>query len=402
MLPPVKLVHEGRIDELLLTIIKANSRSPVSNEGDLYALVSCCEVGARRLVEMMDEFALGSLEPLAEYIVGTSRAGTLEAIRAVPNGVYRNELRVDGYEHELDLVATLTVEDESMTADFAGSSPCSRYGINVPINYTTAYAVFGLRCAIGAGIPNNAGSLEPFRVTAPPGTIMSAPRPAPVAMRHVLGHFATDLVLGCLHQALPGRVPAENATVMWDLPMRNGGVVLPGEDRSAFAIELTHAGGTGARPDRDGLSATGFPSGVWGSQVEITESVVPVRILRRELRPDTGGAGRFRGGLGQVIELESSENAPIALFAAVDRIKNPARGREGGGPGACGRISLASGGTLAGKGEQVIPAGDRLVFETPGGAGFGDPRERSRELVERDVRMGLVSPEAAERDYPRG
>jgi N-methylhydantoinase B len=219
-------------------------------------------------------------------------------------------------------------------------------------------------------------------------------------MRHVLGHFATDLVLGCLHQALPGHVPAENATVMWDLPMRNGGVVLPGEERSAFAIELTHAGGTGARPTKDGLSATGFPSGVWGSQVEITESVVPVRILRRELRPDTGGAGRFRGGLGQVIELESSEHAPIALFAAVDRVRNPARGREGGGPGACGRISLASGAELAGKGEQVIPAGERLVFETPGGAGYGDPRERSSELVERDVRMGLVSPEAATRDYP--
>lgn len=186
---------------------------------------------------------------------------------------------------------------------------------------------------------------------------------------------------------------------MWDIPLRNGSLVLPGDGRTAFAIELTHHGGMGARPDKDGLSATAFPSGVWGSQVEITESVVPVRIVRRELRADTGGPGRFRGGLGQVIELESTENAPLAFFAAVDRIEHPARGRHGGRPGACGRLTLSSGRELAGKGEQTIPAGERLIFETPGGGGYGEPSDRPAEQVAADIRAGWLTREAALADY---
>jgi N-methylhydantoinase B len=399
LIPMVKLVDEGWINDLLLALIKANSRAPVSNEGDVYALISCCEVGARRLVEMMDEFGLERLDPLADYICEISRGGTLETIRAVPRGVYTNEMRLDGYESEIELRVALSVSEDGMLADFSGSSPCSQRGINVPINYTAAYTTFGLRCIIAPGIPNNAGSLEPFRVTAPPGTILSAPRPAPVAMRHIIGHFTSDLVLGCLHRAMPRSVPAESCSVMWDLPIRNGSIVLPHEERSAFAIELTHHGGMGARPTKDGLSATAFPSGVWGSQVEITESVVPVRILRRELRPDTGGAGRFRGGLGQIIELESADRSPISLFAAVDRIEHPARGRAGGATGACGRITLSSGRKLAGKGMQTIPADERLIFETPGGGGYGEARERDSERVAADVRAGLVSREAALRDY---
>jgi N-methylhydantoinase B len=395
LIPMVTLVDSGSINQLLVDMIKANSRAPISNEGDIYALISCCEVGALRLVEMMDEFAIDRLDELADYICETSNRATLEAIRAIPAGVYRNSMRADGYESEIELRVALTVSADSMVADFSGSSPCSEKGVNVPINYTAAYATFGLRCVVGRGIPNNAGSLAPFRVTAAESTILSAPRPAPVAMRHIFGHLVSDLVIGCLDQAIPGVVPAESCSVMWDIPLRNGSVVMPGETRTAFAIELTHHGGMGARPDKDGLSVTAFPSGVWGSQVEITETVAPVRILRRELRPDTGGAGRFRGGLGQVIELESSENAPISFFGAVDRIAHPARGRAGGLPGACGRISLSSGQELSGKGRQTIPAGERLLFETPGGGGYGPPHDRELARVIADVREGLVSRDEA-------
>jgi N-methylhydantoinase B len=155
----------------------------------------------------------------------------------------------------------------------------------------------------------------------------------------------------------------------------------------------------GARADKDGLSATAFPSGVWGSQVEVTESIVPVRILRRELRPNTGGPGRYRGGLGQVIELESTEDASMAFFAAVDRISHPARGRHGGLPGECGRLTLSSGQVLLGKGQQTIPAGARLIFETPGGGGHGNPRDRPFDEVAADVRSGWLTGEAALADY---
>ena len=218
---------------------------------------------------------------------------------------------------------------DAIVTDFAGSSSCSRYGINVPLNYAAAYSVFGIRCVVGPTIPNNAGSLAPFVVTAPQGSIVNAPFPAPVAMRHTIGQLMPDLVLGCLHQALPGRIPAEGASCMWDIPIRSAALSRLDGNATTFAIELTHNGGTGARPGADGLPATAYPSGVWGSQVEITEHIAPVRVRRRELIPDSGGAGRQRGGLGQVIELESSEGQPIALFTSVERMKYPARGRAG-------------------------------------------------------------------------
>ncbi|MEO1193680.1 MAG: hydantoinase B/oxoprolinase family protein, partial [Pseudomonadota bacterium] len=206
LIPPCKLVEGGQVNALLLEIIKVNSREPIANEGDLYALIACCEVGARRLAETLVEFGLDDLEALGAHIIETSRRGSLAAIAALTPGTYRASMRMDGYEAELTLAATLTVAADGLTLDFAGSSPCSRYGINVPLNYATAYAVFALRCLVGPEIPNNAGSLEPFRVTAPPGCILNAQHPAPVAMRHTLGQLTPDLVFGCLHQALPERV----------------------------------------------------------------------------------------------------------------------------------------------------------------------------------------------------
>ncbi len=380
-----------------LTSCTANSRGPVANEGDLYALISCCEVGAVRLEEMMREFGISDLGPLTEAIIATSRKGAVAAITEVPNGVYENALTIDGYEFEIELKARMTVSDEEILLDFSGSSGCSKYGINVPLNYATAYSVFAVRCLVGPEVPNNAGSLEPFRVIAPEGCIVNAQRPAPVAMRHTIGQLMPDLVLGCLHQAMPEKVPAEGASCMYDLPMRNVPNLAPGA--TPFAIELAHNGGTGARPMKDGLSATAYPSGVWGSQVEVTENTVPVLIRRRELRPGSGGAGKYRGGLGQIIEVESSENQPFLLFLSLERMKHPAQGRDGGGAGAAGRVAFQSGKSLPGKGEAEIPGNERLCFETPGGGGMGHPFARDPQQVALDVRRGLVSPENARRQY---
>ncbi|UWQ81556.1 hydantoinase B/oxoprolinase family protein (plasmid) [Leisingera sp. S132] len=395
LIPPCKLVEEGEPNALLLDIVRANSREPIANEGDIYALIACCEAGAARLMGMMEEFGLSDLEALGAYIIETSRRGTLQAIAEVPEGVYRNVLKVDGYEKELELHATLTVRKDGMHVDFTGTSGCSSKGINVPLNYAAAYTVFALRCIVGPDIPNNAGSLAPFTVDGPKGCILNAQRPVPVAMRHTLGQVTPDLVLGCLHQALPDRVPAEGASCMFDLPMRHAPEVARDGGRE-FAIEPVHNGGTGARPHADGLSATAYPSGVYGSQVEITEAVAPVIMWRRELRPDSGGAGRFRGGLGQRIEMTSANGAPFIVFLSVERLKFPALGRMGGLSGAPGRIRFRDGSQdIPGKGELRVEAGDYLIFETPGGGGFGDPLERDPEALALDVRRGLVTEEGA-------
>ena len=402
LIPPCKLVDAGTPNALLLDIIKANSREPIANEGDIYALIACCEAGAARLVAMMDDYGLDELHDLAEYIVGMSRRGTLEAIAEVPPGTYRNTLTIDGYERELELQATLTVTPEQLHLDFAGTSPCSNKGINVPLNYATAYSVFAMRCIIGPDIPNNAGSLGPFVVTGPPGCILNAQAPAPVAMRHTIGQMTPDLVLGCLHQALPDQVPAEGASCMYDLPLRHTPEAAR-DGRRRFAIELVHNGGTGARPRSDGLSATAFPSGVFGSQVEITEAVAPVVVWRRELLPDSGGPGRFRGGLGQRIEITSSDDDPFLVFLSVERIKHAARGRAGGLPGAPGRIRVTGrDADIPGKCELRVEPGERLIFDTPGGGGFGSPEQRDRERMAQDVAHGLVSADAARDIYGSG
>ncbi len=398
LVPPCKLLDRGEINQLLLDIVKANSREPIANEGDIYALIACCETGGRRLVEMMQEFAIDDLGELSDYIIDTSRRGTIDAIAEIPNGCWTNTLLVDGYEKEAELVACLTVEDHKIILDFTGTSPCSQKGINVPLNYATAYSVFALRCIIGSDIPNNAGSLDPFIVRAPKGCILNAQPPSPVAMRHTLGQMTPDLVYGCLRQVLPELVPAEGASCMYDLPMRSAPEIaqIGGE---AFALEPAHNGGTGARPTKDGLSATAFPSGVWGSQVEITEASVPVMIKSRQLRPDSGGAGRYRGGLGQRIELQSANNQPFLVFLSVERIKNPARGCKGGKAGAPGRIRLDDGPDLPGKGEVRIEPGQTLIFETPGGGGYGPAHQRCRQAVSADIKEQLVSSATAQSDY---
>jgi N-methylhydantoinase B len=166
-----------------------------------------------------------------------------------------------------------------------------------------------------------------------------------------------------------------------------------------FEVITFNSGGTGARPAQDGLDATAFPSGVRTMAVEATENVAPVVIWRKELRPDSAGPGRTRGGFGQIMEIAGKDDLDFACNAIFDRVTFPPRGRDGGGPGAGGRVELKSGATLRAKGLQVIPEGERLVLSLPGGGGMGDPLERDPAQVARDVRDGLVSAEAARRDY---
>ena len=399
LIPPMRLVEQGTFNETLMTMIKANSRAPFQNEGDVYALVACCDVASARLISMMNEFRINTLKPLSAYLRDVSLRATREAIREAPQGRYQSSMTIDGYDFEIELVATMDIGEEEIMVDFAGTSGCSAFGINTPINYATAYSVFGMRCIFAPEVPNNAGSLEPFKIRAPEGCILNAPRPAPVAQRHIVGQLTPDLVFGCLRQALPGRIPSEGASCMYDLPLRSVTDLGGRANTTPFAVELTHNGGTGARPSKDGLSATAYPSGVFGSQVEITESTAPLLVRRRELRLDSGGPGKYRGGLGQIIEVESSEGAAFNLFASVDRVKYPARGSNRGQSGACGHLALESGQILKGKGKQLIPAGDVLVFQTPGGGGYGAAHTRSIASVVADVASKLVSPKSAARDY---
>ena len=397
-IPMLKLADRGRIDNTLMAMVRRNTREPVECEGDVYSLAACNEVGCVRLVEMMDEFGLEDLDELGEYIVSSSRRAVLAEIAGLPKGKYRNTMTVDGYDRPIDLVATLEIGADGIHVDYDGTSPMSRYGVNVPSAYTTAYTSFGLGCAIAPGVPNNAGSLSAFRVTAPERSILNAPYPAAVCARHLIGQLLPDVVFGCLEKVVPERVPAEGASSLWNLTFR-GEAERGSNELSLFAFTAVTNGGTGARGVKDGLNGTAYPSGVKGTPVEIVETMTPVLFLRKELRIDSAGPGTWRGGAGQTIEVESANGRDMELLAAFERIENPARGRAGGGGGEPGAVFLASGTRLKGKGTQTIPAGERLVIHTPGGGGHGPSGGRPREAVAADMEDGLVSEAAARSDY---
>jgi N-methylhydantoinase B len=402
--PIMRLASAAGLNETLLDIVKANVREPVQVVGDIFSLAGCNDVGGRRLIRMMDEFNIDTFDLLGAHILERSRAATLEAIRKLPNGTFHNTMRVDGYDKPLDLVATMTIGDDGIDVDFAGTSAPSSFGINVPFCYTEAYASFGVKCIVAPKVPNNEGSLALLRMHAPDNCILNAKHPFPVATRHVIGQMLPDLVIGCLNQVLDNQVPAEGTSCLWNLIAFGGsGRVDADSDEMTkprvFNIMSFHSGGTGARPGKDGLSATAFPSGVRNVPVEITEAMSPLLIKRKEYRTDSGGPGKSRGGLGQIMEVVTLDDAAFAISANYDRVIYPPRGRNGGANGMAGTLSLGSGATLKSKGQLTIPKHESVIIEMPGGGGLGDAFDRDPGLVAEDVRLGMVSREAAASAY---
>ena len=401
--PIMKFIQRGAVDETLVALIRGNVREPDQLVGDLYALATCNEIGHRRLIDMMKEFALDDLAGISDFILTNSRQATLERIAALPRGAAQGHMRIDGYSRPIDLHVKVVIGADHILCDWAGTSPVDRNGINVPLVYTKAYSCYALKCAIAPEIPNNAASLAPFHVVAPEGSIVNAQPPAPVALRHIIGHMVPDTVYDALDKLLPGLVPAEGAGSLcnFQVSLRPASERPTPSDARRAEVLMFNSGGAGARPTLDGLNATAFPSGVMTMPVEATEQVGPVIVWRKELRPDSGGAGKTRGGLGQFMEVGAREGYEFDLQAMFDRVDHPARGRRGGGPGAPTTIARDDGAAMKGKGKQFVPSGRRVLLAFPGGAGYGPAAERAPQDVARDVRLGYVTREAALRDYPQ-
>jgi N-methylhydantoinase B len=397
----MKFAERGAVDKTLTRIIRGNVREPDQLIGDIYALATCNDIGQRRLSDMMSEFDLSDLTEIASYIFDNSRRATLEKIAALPRNVATGEMRIDGYAKPIDLKVRLQASEDHMECDFSGTSGLDPKGINVPMVYTKAYACYALKCAIAPEIPNNAASLEPFWVTAPENTIVNALHPAPVALRHIIGHMIPDTVFDALDKILPDTVPAEGAGCLCNFQVSLRPRTDAPAPKSARRAEVLtfNSGGAGARPAHDGLNATAFPSGVMTMPVEATEHTGPVIIWRKELRPDSGGAGQRRGGLGQLMEVGAVEGHEFDLSAMFDRLDHPARGRKGGGNGAATEVMRDDGTRMRGKGKQFVPNGGRVMLAFPGGAGYGPTADRDPELVICDLARGYISAEAAEKLY---
>lgn len=393
-IPITKLFFAGRRNEELFKIIRANVRTPDEVEGDLYAMTACNDVGGARLLEFMQEFNLETIDPLAEAIISRSEAAMRAAIAAIPDGEYENELWSDGFDEPILIKARVTIKGDELFVDHAGSSPQSRYGINVVLNYTHAYTSFAVKAAISPEVPHNEGSFRPVHVTAPEGCILNAKYPAPVGARHLIGHFLPSLIFGALAKALPDRLMADGANSVW-ISMYRGQKV----NGEPFTFMLFQCGGTGARPTKDGLSNVGFPSGVAGVPAEVMENLTSLIMTRREIRPDSGGPGKFRGGCGQFTAICSRIDKPWSMVGMFDRTKFPAQGAAGGREGKTGEFWLSNGERPNPKQLITIPPDVTAHITLPGGGGYFHPFERDPQRVLEDVAYGYVSIEAAERDY---
>ena len=400
-IPIMKFVDKGEVNQTLIAIVRGNVREPDQVVGDIFALGTCNEIGHRRLVEMMNEFELSKLEEVSEFIFENSKSATLDKINALPRKTENGTMQIDGYQSYIDLKVKLSVVQDEILCDFDGTSGVDKKGINVPLVYTKAYACYALKCAIAPEIPNNAASLAPFKITAPEGCILNAKHPAPVALRHVIGHLIPDTVYAALDKILPDTVPSEGAGSLCNFqvslrPSQNDTTSIV---RKRAEVLMFNSGGSGARPQLDGMNATAFPSGVMTMPIEATEHTGPVIIWRKELRPDSGGAGKFRGGLGQFIEIGSYDGYEFDVSLMFDRVFHPAQGRKGGMPGGATVVCKDDGAKMRGKGVQLVEEGRRVQMSLPGGAGYGSPVDRDRQAIIRDVILGYVSVENSKQYY---
>lgn len=393
-IPIMYLFRKGQVNRDLLEIVRANVRTPDAVVGDLYAQQAGNDVGAAKLSEMMSEYGMEDIEYLASLILDRSEAATRDAIAEIPNGTYRDEVVIDGFDHPLKIAVSIQVKDRELVVDYDGTSPQVDRGINVVYNYTHAYTTYPLACSISPAVPNNAGSFRPVEVTAPPGTVLNATFPCAVGARHLIGHFLSQAVFGALSGAIPDRVLADGSAGLWNTQ-------LEGQDREGrvFSYIFFSAGGMGAGSASDGLSATAFPSGIKGVPAEAIEAVSPVLMLKRELRPDSGGPGRFRGGLGQEMVLRMDTESAVLHSCMYDRTRSPARGFACGGNGAVGEVILSDGSRPHPKGKYELQPGQTVTLRLPGGGGYFSPRSRDPVLVLDDVRQGRVSLEAARDEY---
>ncbi|MGW4134477.1 hydantoinase B/oxoprolinase family protein [Amycolatopsis japonica] len=389
-LPIMKFLRAGEVNADLELLIRANVRTPEETIGDLYAQVTGNEVGAASLVRLLEEFGLDSLDEVAAEIMNRSERALRDALAKLPDGTYTSELATDGFDdEEVVLKVAVTIDGEDIHLDFAGSSPQSRRGINVVLNYTRAYASFAVKAAISPEVPHNAGSFRPVHVTAPEGSVLNCLPPAPVASRHLIGHFLPSLLM----TALPGNALAHSADALWMTIWR--GIDAEGRE---FMLNVFQTGGIGARSTKDGLNTTGFPSGLRSTPTEVIETMAPLIQRERVLRMDSGGAGKWRGGLGQCTTMAARGEISWSVNGNVDRVRRPASGVDPGHDGAAGRFELARG-ALPSKSRVNLRPDDVVNVDLPGGGGYGDPFERDPGAVLADVVDGYISVEAARELY---
>ena len=399
--PPMKLFSEGVPNEDLFEMIRYNVRLPELVTGDFMAMVAGCEVAGRQLVSFMEEYGVGMLETLSRSIQSRAEEVMRRAIRRLPDGRYSHNVSLDGFDKPIEIACEITIDGDELEVDFAGTSEqVDQGGVNVVYAYTWAFTTYPLKCVLDPLTYRNEGSYRPFTIKAPEGSILNATYPSPVSSRHLTGHCITAAVFGALAPILPDTVIADSGSTPQYISFFSG----VDASMRPFSLMLFLSGGMGASSSEDGVHCSPFPSNPIPGSVEVSESFAPLVVWKKELRPDSGGAGRYRGGCGQdiVIEVKSPRRSELSVIS--ERWDFPAEGLRGGHAGGrAGAVRTApSGRVLPEKGRTVLDPGDVIHLVTAGGGGFGRPEERDADRIAEDLRNELISEEAAAKVYGLG
>ena len=391
-IPICKLFSKGSCNDELVDLIRQNVRVSEQVIGDLMANVTCTEVGEKLLLEFMEEYQLTDLRPLAQKIFSHSEQAMRTQIGEIPDGVYGNEIQVEAFDLPVTLKSAVTISGDRLQIDYTGSSSQLRYGINVPLCYTRAMSCYAVKCLTIPGIPNNEGSVQPVELTVPPHCILNAQPPAATGARLLVGHFVVPLLFGAFSKAIPDRVQAD--------PGMLNVINVTGQrrDQRDFSTMFFSSGGLGGMNGLDGQSATVAPANMKTMPAEIWETMTHLTLVERRLRCDSGGAGKFRGGLGQTLTLRNDTGQPVYIALLGSRTEFPAKGFSGGNDAALRRF-IVDGEVVHPKGRYVLRPGAHITVEDSGGGGFGDPSTRSRRMVQSDVAAGFISETAAREIY---
>jgi N-methylhydantoinase B len=394
-IPPVKFLREDKENPDIVAMILSNVRLPDQVLGDLYAQVSAHRACARGLSEFLNDTEISNLSALSRTLQEYADHAMRNAIAAVPDGTYRSSVDADGYDaDETHIECAITVQGSNLHVDYTGTSKQIDRGLNSVMNFTWAFTVYPIKCALDPFTRRNEGSFRSVTVDAPVGSILNPRFPAPCNARQLTGHLLAGVVYGALAQGIPDKIIAE-AGAPAARPIFSG----TNRSGSRFTQILFASGGMGASAMQDGYSCTAFPTNSGAGSIEAFEEIAPLIVWQKEFRQDSGGPGKYRGGLGQdvVVEVVSRDEIQISLLS--DRQKYAPHGLLGGMDGAAVEIKLSDGRRIHPKSRSPLKPGDRLVLRYAGGGGYGDPNTRDAAAVHRDVKHGYVSKDIANSVY---
>lgn len=403
LIPPLKIVEAGVTNDAVFDMILRNSRYPEVFGNDLHAQLASLQTSAHELAGIFHHYGRDTIIECAEAIMAHGERRTRQEIEAIADGVYSHEEPVldDGAKGgPYWLRVTITKSGSDICFDFTGTDEQIAGPINAPLSTTLSAVDYVMRCLTDPTVPNSEGCKKPIRVIAPPGSLVNAQRPAAVYQRMIICHSIVDLIMGALAEALPERVIADSCGCQYNY----SNAIDPDSGQRVMFGEVS-PGGLGATMSEDGINVMScHVTNCAIPPMEATEIEAPVLFLKREFQQDTGGAGRRRGGVGQVVAYRLLGESGQFYHTSQKSVSLP-QGMHGGEPGAGGRWVINEGEA----GERTLPyaigdvehmqIGDTVTFYTTGGGGFGDPRQREPERVLADVRAGFVSPAAAKRVY---